>query len=50
MKLNWFENLNPVIQALIATTFTWGVTALRCIDCLLFQRSKQKSIKYNIRF
>lgn len=26
--MEWFSTLNPVIQALIATCFTWGVTAL----------------------
>jgi ZIP family zinc transporter len=25
---DWFTELGPVVQALIATTFTWGVTAL----------------------
>ncbi len=24
----WFTELNPVVQALVATLFTWGVTAL----------------------
>lgn len=26
--MEWFQTLNPVIQALLATCFTWGVTAL----------------------
>lgn len=26
--MNWFLDLNPIIQALLATLFTWGVTAL----------------------
>lgn len=26
--MDWFVNLSPVIQSLIATCFTWGVTAL----------------------
>jgi ZIP family zinc transporter len=26
--VEWFRELNPVVQALIATLFTWGVTAL----------------------
>ncbi len=25
---NWFVELNPIVQALLATLFTWGVTAL----------------------
>lgn len=36
IDLNWFETLNPIIQALIATTFTWGVTALRFTYGLFF--------------
>ncbi|MGK7395777.1 MAG: ZIP family metal transporter [Candidatus Cyclobacteriaceae bacterium M3_2C_046] len=28
MIVQWFEGLNPIIQALIATLFTWFVTAL----------------------
>ena len=26
--MEWFASLSPVIQALIATIFTWGITAL----------------------
>ncbi len=26
--MDWFNSLHPVVQALVATTFTWGVTAL----------------------
>lgn len=26
--MNWFKDCNPVIQAFLATLFTWGVTAL----------------------
>ena len=26
--LNWMQELNPIVQALLATLFTWGVTAL----------------------
>jgi ZIP family zinc transporter len=28
MIIDWFRELNPVVQALLATLFTWGVTAL----------------------
>lgn len=28
MALEWFSNLNPILQALIATCFTWFLTAL----------------------
>jgi len=26
--IEWFKGLSPILQALIATLFTWGVTAL----------------------
>ncbi len=28
LMIAWFKDLNPVVQALLATLFTWGVTAL----------------------
>ena len=28
MSIEWFTNLNPILQALLATLFTWFVTAL----------------------
>lgn len=40
--LNWFENLNPVIQALIATLFTWGVTALGALLVCFFKEINGK--------
>lgn len=40
--LNWFENLNPVIQALMATTFTWGVTALGALLVCFFKEINGK--------
>ena len=41
-KLNWFENLNSVVQALIATTFTWGVTALGALVVCFFKQMNKK--------
>ena len=38
----WFENLNPVIQALIATTFTWGITALGALIVCFFKEVNKK--------
>lgn len=35
--MNWFESLNPIIQALIATTFTWGITALGSLVVCFFK-------------
>ncbi|MCM1370943.1 MAG: ZIP family metal transporter [Clostridium sp.] len=34
----WFSNLNYVIQALIATIFTWGVTAIGASIVFLFKK------------
>lgn len=40
--MNWFENLSPVIQALIATTFTWAVTALGALIVCFFKEMNKK--------
>jgi len=36
------RNLHPVIQALLATFFTWGVTALGAAAVFLFKKVRQK--------
>lgn len=36
--LEFFTNLNPIIQALLATIFTWGVTALGASLVFLFKK------------
>ena len=36
--LEWFSSLNYVIQALIATIFTWTVTALGASIVFLFKK------------
>lgn len=41
--IEFFKNLNPVLQAVIATTFTWGVTVLGASIVFLF-----KNINKNI--
>ena len=33
----WFVNLNPIIQALLATCFTWGLTALGASAVFFFR-------------
>lgn len=38
----WFIGLNPVIQALLATLFTWGVTALGASLVFFFKTINQK--------
>ena len=40
--MNWFENLNPIFQALIATTFTWGVTAIGALLVCCFKQINKK--------
>jgi ZIP family zinc transporter len=34
----WLENLNPIVQALLATCFTWGVTALGASMVFFFKQ------------
>lgn len=41
--IQWFEQFDPVIQALIGTLFTWGVTALGAAMVFFF-----KTIKKNV--
>ena len=40
--MDWFENLHPAIQALIATTFTWGITALGALIVCFFKEMNRK--------
>lgn len=48
--MNWFENVNPVIQALIATTFTWGVTALGSLVVCFFKTVNKKVLNTILGF
>lgn len=36
--LNWFSDLNPILQALLATIFTWGITTLGAATVFLFKK------------
>jgi ZIP family zinc transporter len=38
----WFANLDPIIQALLATCFTWGVTALGASAVFFFKTVNRK--------
>ena len=38
----WFSNLNPIIQALLATCFTWGLTALGASAVFFFKTINRK--------
>lgn len=42
--MSWFENLNPVIQTIIATTFTWGITALGAMVVCFFKNTNRKAL------
>lgn len=48
--MNWFENLNPVIQALLATTFTWAVTALGALVVCFFRNVNKKVLNTILGF
>ena len=36
--IDFFNNLNPIIQALIATCFTWGITLLGAALVFFFKK------------
>jgi ZIP family zinc transporter len=40
--VHWFEGLNPVVQALFATLFTWGVTTLGAALVFFFKEINRK--------
>ncbi len=48
--MSWFENLNPIIQALIATTFTWGITALGALMVCFFKNVNRKVLNTILGF
>ena len=48
--MNWFENLNPIIQALIATIFTWGITALGSLVVCFFKELNKKVLNTILGF
>ena len=48
--VDWFLNLNPVIQALLATLFTWFVTALGAFIVCFFKNINQKILDLMLGF
>lgn len=48
--MNWFESLNPVTQAFIATMFTWGVTALGSLVVCFFKKINGKVLNTILGF
>ena len=48
--MDWFLNLNPVTQALIATLFTWFVTALGSSTVFIFKTINKKVLNGMLGF
>jgi len=46
----WFLTLNPILQALLATIFTWGVTALGASLVFFFRSVNQKVLDAMLGF
>ena len=47
---DWFVGLNPIIQALLATLFTWGVTALGASLVFFFKAINRKVLDAMLGF
>lgn len=50
MNLSWFAELHPVNQALLATCFTWGVTALGASTVFFFRSINRKVLDAMLGF
>lgn len=48
--MNWFGDLNPILQALIATTFTWGITLLGALMVCFFKKVNKKVLNTILGF
>lgn len=48
--MNWFMGLSPVIQSLLATLFTWGITALGAAIVLFFKNINRKLLDSMLGF
>lgn len=48
--VEWFTNLNPVVQALLATLFTWAITALGAAMVFLFKAIKRRVLDAMLGF
>lgn len=46
----WFGDLNPILQALIATTFTWGITLLGALVVCFFKEVNKKVLNTILGF
>ncbi len=50
MIVTWFQNLNPIVQALLATCFTWFVTALGAAMVFPFKTINRKTLNIMLGF
>ncbi len=50
MMIEWFKGLNPVIQALLGTLFTWSVTALGAAMVFFFKSIERKVLDSMLGF
>lgn len=48
--MDWFIGLSPVVQSLLATLFTWGVTALGAAIVLFFKKINRKILDSMLGF
>jgi ZIP family zinc transporter len=48
--MDWLKELDPVAQALLATLFTWGVTALGAATVFLARTINQKVLDFMLAF
>ena len=50
MLLNFFSDLNPIIQSFLAGLFTWGVTAIGALSVFFFKKLNQKVLDFVLGF
>jgi ZIP family zinc transporter len=48
--IDWFANLHPVVQALLAGLFTWGITAAGASAVFFFRRPNRKVLDVMLGF
>jgi ZIP family zinc transporter len=48
--MSWFRELHPVMQALVGTLFTWGLTALGAAVVFFFKEINQKLLDVMLGF
>jgi ZIP family zinc transporter len=47
---DWFAGLSPVLQALLATSFTWGMTAIGAAAVFLFRELNRRTLDAALGF